>query len=89
MLGALIEAAEQKEKERSLLPLWLARYAIEKLKGNDDFMTFAQFLEATESELKTPAATPNNELTAEEIMKEFAPIIAADQLRSAKNGEHI
>lgn len=89
MLGVLIEAAEQKEKERTLLPLWLARYAIEKLKGNDDFMTFAQFLEATESEPTAPAATPNSELTAEEIIKEFAPYIAADQLRSAKNGKHI
>lgn len=89
MLGVLIEAAERKEKERGLLPLWLARWAIEKLKGNNDFMTFAQFIEAAESEPTNPAATPNNELTAEEIIKEFAPIIAADQLRSAKNGEHI
>lgn len=89
MLGVLIKAAEQKEKERGLLPLWLARWTIEKLKGNDDFMTFAQFIEATESESTNPAATPKKELTAEEIMKEFAPIIAADQLRSAKNGEHI
>lgn len=89
MLGVLIEAAEQKEKERTLLPLWLARYTIEKLKGNDDFMTFEQFLEATAKAPTAPAATPNRELTAEEIIKEFAPIIAADQLRSAKNGEHI
>lgn len=89
MLGALIETAGQKEKERALLPLWLAGYAIEKLKGNNDFMTFEKFIEATDSEPAKPAATPNQELTAEEIMKEFAPIIAADQLRSAKHGEHI
>ncbi len=89
MLGALIETAGRKEKERTLLPLWLAGYAIEKLKGNNDFITFEKFIEAADSEPAKPAATPNQELTAEEIMKEFAPIIAADQLRSAKHGEHI
>lgn len=89
MLGDLTEAAAKKEKERTLLPLWLAGFAVEKLKGNSDFITFEKFIEATDSELTNPAATLNNELTAEEIIKEFAPYIAADQLRSAKNGEHI
>ena len=33
------------------------------------------------------AAGPSSKMTAEEIMKEFAPIIAADRLRREKRGK--
>lgn len=87
LLGELIKSAHEREREKRLLPLWLAYYAAKTLK-REPAMPFEEFLTAAQAEAagETAAQTTVKQPTAEEIIKEFAPIIAADELRRAKHG---
>lgn len=90
MLGELIKTAQTRESEKKLLPLWLAYYAAKTLQ-REPAMPFEEFLTAAQAEAtgEVAAQTTAKQPTAEEIIKEFAPIIAADELRRAKRGKHI
>lgn len=86
LLGELITTASEREQETRLLPLWLAYYAAKTLK-NEPAMPFEEFLTASRPVAAgAVAAAPKKQPTAEEIIKEFAPIVAADELRRAKRG---
>ena len=73
------ERLERQEREKQLFPLWLANYALSKLQGNAEVMDFEAFINQTMQTKETPP--PEKKRTAEEIMAEFAPIIAADKQR--------
>jgi len=75
-LNGLIKAAAKREKEHTLFPLWLAGYAVARIK-NEKFIDFEDFIGD-----KAPKAK-SADMTAEEIEKEFAPIIAADEAKRA------
>lgn len=87
LLGELITTASDREQETRLLPLWLAYYAAKTLK-NEPAMPFEEFLNSSSSETDGNAWAPAaKQPTAEEIIKEFAPIVAADELRRTKRGQ--
>lgn len=90
LLGGLIKAAQKKEQERQLLPLWLAHNITQKLKG-ETALNYTEFLQAVEKDDEQPQAAESaqKKLSAEDIINEFAPIIAADGVRRTKRGEHI
>lgn len=54
-------------------------------------MNYTEFLQAVEKDDETPKAAESaqKKLSAEDIINEFAPIIAADGVRRTKRGEHI
>lgn len=85
MLEELVKAAADHDLEKQLLPLWLAHFAIKTLQGGKP-MSFEEML-CTVRGGEQGAAAPSSKMTAEEIMKEFAPIIAADKLRREKRGK--
>lgn len=89
LLGELINTAVEREQEKQLFPLWLAYYAAKTLK-KESALPFEEFLHAARSDAENGAANAAaTQPTAEDIIKEFAPIIAADELRRAKRGKHI
>lgn len=87
MLGELINTAHEREQEKQLLPLWLVYYAVKTMK-HEPAMPFEEFISDAKAEAtgEPRAQTTAKQPTAEEIIKEFAPIIAADELRRAKRG---
>ena len=64
--------------------MWLANYAIAKLQHSGEVMGFDEFLASV---LEAPGTTPkkenksNKKRTAEEIIADFAPFVAADRMR--------
>lgn len=87
LLGELISAAVKQDRERQLLPLWLTDYAVKTIQ-HEAVMSFSDFISSVLPAADTTTAT-KKEQTAEEIIKEFAPLIAADELRRAKHGGNI
>ncbi len=89
MLGELITAAQKKEQERTLLPLWLVHNVAQKVKGEEP-LPFLEFMAAAGGGEESHFANDNKKnLTAEEIINEFAPFLTADELRRARNGRDI
>lgn len=73
------EQLEKLEREKQLFPLWLANYALAKLKGDEEIMDFEDFIKQT---FKPGAPTPKKQKrTAEDIMAEFMPVVEADKKR--------
>ncbi|MDR2531458.1 MAG: hypothetical protein LBC82_01265 [Oscillospiraceae bacterium] len=71
-LGGLLSYAYEKELEKTTYPLWLAHYLFSQLSGTEH-VGYAEMLGKIKSVTDT-AATPSNR-TAEDILKDFAPII--------------
>ena len=84
-LGELLSYANKEEErlqkaeiEKRLFPLWLVNYAAAKIKGSGEVIGYDEFLKIVFSDSAIPN-TPKKKKTAEEIMAQFAPIIAADK----------
>lgn len=85
-LGELLHHAEREEQrkerdelEKRLFPLWLANYALSKMNGGEvmDYDEFiARSLDTGQADRREERAPKR---TAEEIMKDFAPLVAADR----------
>lgn len=76
------EERQQKEKlEKQLFPLWLANYAIAKIKNEGEIMSFEELMAKVldESTQNSPAPEKAKKRTAEDIMAHFAPIVEADK----------
>ena len=76
------EERQQKEKlEKQLFPLWLANYAIAKIKNEGEIMGFEELVKKVLDENTPHTSAPKKEKkrTAEDIMAHFAPIVEADK----------
>ena len=81
MLGELLRYANAREKEelekdleKRLFPLWLANYAVAKMKGNET-VEYGDFLNKVYDRTSDISPAPSKKKTAEEILAEFAPYI--------------
>lgn len=64
--------------EKRLFPLWLANYAVSKLKGGEVAMDYEEFLASVFNKPGTPK--PKRKIkTADEIVAEFMPLVEADK----------
>lgn len=75
------EKRKAKEKlEDKLFPLWLANYAVSKMRGEAvKIMDFEEFLQSTLEADEAPPKKPKNQRTAEDIMAELMPLVEADR----------
>lgn len=71
-LGELLLFAIKKETRKAILPLWLAHYAVSKMRGTET-IPYEQFIGEVETP-KTDAGRSN-----EAILTEFGPIVQADR----------
>lgn len=71
------------ETERRLFPMWLANYALAKLRGDESVMEYGQFLESVFSGKKEPPAKK----TAEEIERDLLRFVKTDRRRRAEKGD--
>lgn len=63
------------EAEWRLFPLWLANYALARMRGDESVMEYGQFLESVFSGKKETAAKK----TAEEIEQDLLRFVKADR----------
>ena len=85
----LIEAAERAENEKTLFPFFVCGWAVARIRGEQP-PSFEEFMRATMPEPSGGDAGSENRASPEEeaaaIMKEFAPIIAAEKEREERHG---
>ena len=85
----LIEAAERAENEKTLFPFFVCGWAVARIRGEQP-PSFEEFMRATMPEPSGGGAESENRASPEEeaeaIMKEFAPIIAAEKEREERRG---
>lgn len=85
----LIEAAERAENEKTLFPFFVCGWAVARIRGEQP-PSFEEFMRATMPEPSGGDAGSENRASPEEeaaaIMKEFAPIIAAEKEREERRG---
>ncbi|OGO90343.1 MAG: hypothetical protein A2Y17_12310 [Clostridiales bacterium GWF2_38_85] len=74
-LGDLLSFAARIEIEQQTRPLWIAHYVISKINGTET-IPYEDMLAGVKT-----TAEPTRTKTPEEIMSDFAPIIAADKMR--------
>lgn len=74
------EKRKAKEKlEDKLFPLWLANYAVSKMRDESaEIMDFEDFLQSTLEAGKAPSKEQIKQRTAEDIMAELMPLVEAD-----------
>ena len=74
------EKRKAKEKlEDKLFPLWLANYAVSKMRDESaEIMDFEDFLQSTLEAGKAPSKEQKKQRTAEDIMAELMPLVEAD-----------
>lgn len=75
------EKRKAKEKlEDKLFPLWLANYAVSKMRDESaEIMDFEEFLQSTLEAGEAPPKKQKKQRTAEDIMAEFMPLVEADR----------
>jgi hypothetical protein len=95
-LAHLLPAAMQWERdelkaeaEKRLFPLWLAERCMHELAGGDrkNFIAYDEYVKKVlggedRTELRTRAAPPPPKRTADEIIKDYMPMIEADRRRN-------
>lgn len=70
---------QKAEIEKRLFPLWLVNYAAAKIKPGLEVMDYPEFLASVLSDEPAPQPKAKQKRTAEDIMADFAPIVAADK----------
>lgn len=86
-LGELLSFAYGEEKRKAkekledkLFPLWLANYAVTKMRDEQaEVMGFEEFLQSTFEAGDNPPKEPQKQRTAEDIIAEFMPLVEADK----------
>ncbi|MDR1001677.1 MAG: hypothetical protein LBL82_00180 [Oscillospiraceae bacterium] len=78
MLEELLSNAIKRDVEIKTFPLWIADYAFCKLRGVPA-TDYAEYQENIFKNTNEMLKTKRNNRTPEEIINEFAPIIAADK----------
>ncbi len=78
-LDGLLFYAQKQETQKALTPLWLVHFAIAKLTRTEYISPEEFFGEAQRTKITT-------QRSSEEIINEFAPIIAADRKRGRADG---
>lgn len=75
------EKRKAKEKlEDKLFPLWLANYAVSKMRDESaEIMDFEEFMQSTLEASGVPSKKQKEQRTAEDIMAEFMPLVEADR----------
>ncbi len=75
------EKRKAKEKlEDKLFPLWLANYAVSKMRDESaEIMSFEDFLQSTLEAGEAPQKKQKKQRTAEEILAEFMLLVEADR----------
>lgn len=59
--------------------MWLVNYAVSKIKPGLEVMDYAEFVASVLSDEPAPQPKAEKKRTAEDIMADFAPIVAADK----------
>lgn len=70
---------QKAEIEKRLFPLWLVNYAVSKIKPGLEVMDYAEFVASVLSDEPAPQPKAEQKRTAEDVMADFAPIVAADK----------
>lgn len=75
------EKRKAKEKlEDKLFPLWLANYAVSKMRDESaEIMDFEEFMQSTLEASGAPSKKQKEQRTAEDIIAEFMPLVEADR----------
>lgn len=74
-LGELLSFAQEREIEKETIPLWIAHFAIQKIRG-EEALTYDEFMNATKAE-----PSSSNAKSPENIIAEFDAIVAADRAK--------
>ena len=83
-LSELIYYAAEREAERDIMPLWLANFILQSIKGQEP-ISFDDFLNSVKP---GAAQKTKNARTAEQITSDIMPFIEADRRRAREGGEH-
>ena len=75
------EKRKAKEKlEDKLFPLWLANYAVSKMRDESaEIMDFEEFMQSTLEASGAPSKKQKEQRTSEDIMAEFMTLVEADR----------
>lgn len=84
-LGDLLLYAEQKETEKTIYPLWLTHYLFAQLSGVPH-VEFNDMLAQVKGNIEAAKPFPNSKRSAEEIIKDFAPIVEQYRKAHSKGG---
>lgn len=77
MLPELLDYAQEQERQKTLLPIWLLDTAVKTL-NNEKPISFEKML----GDVRTDTRADKEQMTPDEIMKIYAPIVEADRKRS-------
>lgn len=74
------ERLAKEELEKRLFPLWLANYAVAKIKGDELTMSYEEFLKKTLNSANTPEEQTEKAVrTAEQIEAELMQLVEMDR----------